>query len=832
MKIIDFLRSHAVHDERFERFNAFDSDRFDYTLWVRNLSGETFTLRNPAEDKAGTLSDKCYSIAAGSQLLAAGTAGWEWQTKKQHFVGIDIDTAVGHKNGLSDAQLEPVIEALGLIPWAEVRRSSGGQGLHVFVHFQIAVEVATRAESSALARAVITQMSRLASFDFKSVKDCAGGNMWIYKANAPATAYAVIKEASCQLDATDLPPGWREAPEAKLRKLDFAPSTVELSAEHLAIEKQISSLGTTIYIPEYGCWHIHTYALQQAHKSYNYRGHFETESPGSEVGKPNGYMFPLPGGGLLVKRFGGAREHESWFDGANGQYAYLNLDIPFSKALKHFAVNKTTQGYAFTCDKLRLMLKAIGVPLEIPGAFGPRALFLKSSRDECQIRVEKQDADGQVPEWTSTKDAWQRSFLIPRPSEAFAEADVVRISEIVRAVSTDTESAGWCIQTDGDWTGTKASEIANVLADHEMPPSSTMGRMRQHPYRLVFEPYQPEYLPGRRWNREAPQLACAPADEAGETPTWDAVYEHIGKGFNEDVASDEVCRDRGILSGAQYLKLWTKLLIEKPEQRTPYLFLTSRENNTGKTSLGASIRDLVDPGVAEINEEALVDKFTGELEGKVLCLIEELDLRDRRNKAYSTLKRVLTSKTLTIRKMRTDAYNVPNFTHFIHTANDANFVPCESEDMRIVMIHVPRIDTFIESAAFEDGIKREAPSMLRKLMDMSLPVPAGRFWLPVVQTSLKESVLAGDYDTEVSEAEEGLKDFAAKCLTKSSTSFVPIREVLTSYQQYCKAEKVPSVPDAGFLKTLREKVGMAVGKTQKRLNSKPRWCYTGISLNA
>ena len=159
--------------------------------------------------------------------------------------------------------------------------------------------------------------------------------------------------------------------------------------------------------------------------------------------------------------------------------------------------------------------------------------------------------------------------------------------------------------------------------------------------------------------------------------------------------------------------------------------------------MGASICHLIDPGVAEINEEALVDKFTGELEGKVLCLIEELDLRDRKNKAYATLKRVLTSKTLTIRKMRTDAYNVPNYTHYIHTANDATFVPCETEDMRIVMVSVSPITEFIESLVFEEGIKREAPSMLRKLIDMPLPEPCGRFYLPVVQTSLKESVLSG-----------------------------------------------------------------------------------------
>jgi hypothetical protein len=357
-----------------------------------------------------------------------------------------------------------------------------------------------------------------------------------------------------------------------------------------------------------------------------------------------------------------------------------------------------------------------------------------------------------------------------------------------------------------------------------------MGRMREKPYRLIFQPFEKEYLPGRRWNREAPQLACLPADEAGDTPTWDAVFNHIGSGLDEDVSGDEVCQSRGILTGSQYLKLWFKLLVERPQQRTPYLFLTSRQNNTGKTSLGASICHLINPGVAEINEEALVDKFTSELEGKVLCLIEELDLRDRRNKAYATLKRVLTSKTLTIRRMRTDAYNVPNFTHFIHTANDANFVPCETEDMRIVMVNVPPITHFIESHLFEEGIRREAPSMLRKLLDLPLPEPFGRFWLPVVQTSLKESVLTGLYDSEVSEAEEGVKQFATTYLKVDHAGCVPISGVLRRYAEFCQQEHLPQVPRMGFLKTLRDRVGIAVEKKQKRIGGKQIWHYTGVTL--
>jgi hypothetical protein len=180
--------------------------------------------------------------------------------------------------------------------------------------------------------------------------------------------------------------------------------------------------------------------------------------------------------------------------------------------------------------------------------------------------------------------------------------------------------------------------------------------------------------------------------------------------------------------------------------------------------------------------------------------------------------------------MRTDAYNVPNYTHFIHTANDANFVPCETEDMRIVMIRVAPIACFIESLQFEEGVKREAPSMLRKLLELPLPDPCGRFWLPVVQTSLKESVVAGVYNEEVSDAEEGLKLFASKCLSEALQGTAPIPEVLSRYGAFCEQNGLPKVPKPGFLKALRDKVNMKIEKKQIRIGGKQVWHYTGISL--
>jgi hypothetical protein len=285
----------------------------------------------------------------------------------------------------------------------EVRRSSGGKGLHVFPRFTQAVDVSCRAQASALAQAVLTLASREVNFDFKAVKDCAGSNFWIFKVDAAPNAYEVIKEATAALDPNDLPPGWRDAKEASKRKIQFAPSTIKLSSEHLEIEKQLQALNySMIYVAELGCYHIHTHALQEAHHKYGYRGYFATVSNGTDPGQPNGFMFPLPGGGFLVKRFGNAKEDASWFAGPTGQYAFLNVEVPFDKAVQHFSANKTTKGYAFDRSNLDLMLKSVGVGLEVPDAFEGRTFFLKLAKLDVQITVEKQESDGPISDWTLT----------------------------------------------------------------------------------------------------------------------------------------------------------------------------------------------------------------------------------------------------------------------------------------------------------------------------------------------------------------------------------------------------------------------------------------------
>ena len=75
--------------------------------------------------------------------------------------------------------------------------------------------------------------------------------------------------------------------------------------------------------------------------------------------------------------------------------------------------------------------------------------------------------------------------------------------------------------------------------------------------------------------------------------------------------------------------------------------------DSGKSIWYEGIRDIFSRGVASVNE-ALTrqDSFNGELEGAMLCVIEEISLADNR-KALARLKEWTTAKVLPIRRMET-----------------------------------------------------------------------------------------------------------------------------------------------------------------------------------
>jgi hypothetical protein len=139
-----------------------------------------------------------------------GCTGWDWSARRSRWVGFDFDSITGHAAGVgvSDEELHRVSEAAQALPYVEVRRSTGGNGLHLYVYFDDSgIPTANHTEHAALGRAVLGMMSSETGFDFARQIDVCGGNMWIWhrKMNAENQGLKLLKPAEKVLSISDFP---------------------------------------------------------------------------------------------------------------------------------------------------------------------------------------------------------------------------------------------------------------------------------------------------------------------------------------------------------------------------------------------------------------------------------------------------------------------------------------------------------------------------------------------------------------------------------------------------------------------------------------------------
>lgn len=290
-----------------------------------------------------------------------GMTGWKWTIHHSLWVAFDFDAIVGHAEGIgvADEELERVKQAAMSLPYVEVRKSTGGSGLHLYVYFDgEGISTENHTVHAALARCVLAMMSRDCGFDFATAIDAAGSNMWIYhrKMTAENEGLKIIRAAEKKLSATDLPADWRDNIEvvahrpAKVRvdtdiqddyldpfeAIASAYRRVPLAETHKAIIDELSHSGfTTVWLPERHLCQTHTKALEKLMETGKYEGVFETLSKGNNPGTPNCFWFPIEDGGLHVYRFSpGIKEAETWNqDGVNWTHCRFNWPPDLSKVI-------------------------------------------------------------------------------------------------------------------------------------------------------------------------------------------------------------------------------------------------------------------------------------------------------------------------------------------------------------------------------------------------------------------------------------------------------------------------------------------------------------------
>ena len=140
-----------------------------------------------------------------------GLTGWDFKNKVSKWCGYDFDSISGHAEGhrgkLSDQELAEVKKKAMEIPWVTVRKSTGGNGIHLYV-FLPDVPTANHTEHAALARAVLGQMSALVSYDFRAKVDACGWILWVYHRKMRGTdGLSLLKQGEPLLY---IPPDWRD----------------------------------------------------------------------------------------------------------------------------------------------------------------------------------------------------------------------------------------------------------------------------------------------------------------------------------------------------------------------------------------------------------------------------------------------------------------------------------------------------------------------------------------------------------------------------------------------------------------------------------------------
>lgn len=713
---------------------------------------------------------------------AIGSTGWDWSNRASRWVGFDFDSITGHAAGVgvSGEELNRVKEAASALPWVEVRRSTGGKGLHLYVMLD-AIKTENHTIHAALGRAILGMMASETGFDFASQIDACGGNMWLWarKMSPENGGLALLKAATQTLKTDDLPINWRDHVEVVTRQrakvrvgvvtdehqdpfevLASSRQVIPLDDKHKEIIDELKRSGfTTVWVPDYHLLQTHTCALSklmdEKKEEFQLTGFFKTSSQGKDPGTSNCFLFPVDKGGFRVYRFSpGISEAPTWEqDGAGWTTCYFNRNPTLRVASRALGGVEDPEKGGFVFDEASAALeaaKALGQKIDLPNDMLKREARLRAHKDgRLAMQIVKGDDDEGMKGrgWLAKKGYWSQIFAT-KVEQKTVEFSSAEFDNVLRAMVTPNgDDAGWYHRFDvtSPWHRHPTEKIKLKLTSQQRSDQevrSILGSAVEKAWTLVNLPFQDEYPGNRQWNHDAAQFRFKPAELKDDAqpyhPHWDMILKHCGQDLDEALKGLEWARNANIRTGADYLLHWAACMLREPYEKLPYLFFWG-DQNSGKSIYHESLAELMTKGVAAADRALTnANDFNGELANAVLAVIEEKDLSLSAG-AYNKLKDWVTSPKLWVRKMRTDAYSQVNTLHFVQIANGREACTIKSGDTRITMFFVPMLlpGQEIPKPILMDRLRDEAPHFMRTIMDLQLPPMYGRLRLPVVSTENK-----------------------------------------------------------------------------------------------
>lgn len=710
-----------------------------------------------------------------------GSTGWDWKKRVSRWLGFDFDALTGHAAGVGvdDDALREVQKAAEALPFVEVRKSTGGKGIHLYVYVD-EIPTQNHTEHKALARCILGMMSSETGFDFASKIDCCGGVMWIWhrKLTMENQGLHLLKPAEKILGIDDLPSNWKDHIEVvcgkrtKVKiggikdadmdpfdKLASARRVIDLDDTHKAIIDELARSGySTVWVPDHRLVQTHTCALQKllddsdTFKELKLKGFYSTTSEGTDRASPNCFMFPLPKGAFKVYRFSpGVSEANTWQqDGEGWTTCFYNHDPDLMTAARALGGAELADNKGFQFDNAEAAIdvaKALGEKIEINEKLKHREAIVRPNKDgRLLVRVNK-EKDEQRPSGGWAKVAggkfWEKVFeLKTDPNKDSLGAD--EFDDRLRTLVTSRgESNGWYVKAyNGQWNRRPQGECKNWLQNQGLGKSEAemiLGGCVNKPWEMVVLPFQEIEPGGRRWNINAPQFKFEAVklreDQMPYHPHWDKVIEHCFCDLDDEIKNLHWAKEANIRNGYQFGLTWIACCFRDPFEPLPFLFFFGNQE-CGKSILHEGLSKLITSGVVNA-KRALTNRsdFNGELEGGVLAIIEEEDISGSPH-AYSRMKDLITTKEVWIRKMRTDSYPQPNTLHFLMFANNQSYCPIIPGDSRIMVIEVRDLlkDEEIPKKELLQLLEDEASHFMHTLMNVTLPKAKNRMSLQVVDT--------------------------------------------------------------------------------------------------
>lgn len=704
-----------------------------------------------------SFNDKAISFDLAAHAEGIGMTGWDWNNKVSRWVAFDFDSLIDHKIGLTNEELEEIKEKASSLPWVTIRKSTSGKGLHFYV-FLDNIPTVNHVEHAALARSIIGMMSALTGFDFNTKVDGCGGNIWVWHRKMQGTdGLSLIKQGT---PLYEIPPNWRDhisviSGRQKKTNTEFDSligqrPTVGLDVDHIKLFNWFSDNHCYWYWDQDNDMLItHTKHLEDAHDELNFKGYFKTISTGRQLGTDyNCFLFPLRHGAWIVRRYTqGTPEHESWIkDNFGWTKCYYNCEPNLEIACKAFGgIEDPKGGFIFkeaaVAEKAAQLLNCyLNIPLNMQG----RETKLKQHKDgRLIVELTRTPTDYPIEGWLAQSNGpWTKIFdnIIPTTElESSSNYD-----DVIRHMITTEEDYGWMIYSDEQWHIEPLIHIRIALKSLGYSTNTIndiLGISILKPWKLVNKPFQPEYPGNREWNRKAAQLKYTPTTDTTNLsyPTWLKVLQHCGCGLDSAVKTNQWCIDSGIFSGADYLKCWIASLFQYPLKPLPYLFFYGPQNS-GKSTFHESIELLLTSGYCRA-DNALQNKsgFNAELEGQILCVVEETDL-GRDKTANSRMKDWVTGIHIPIHPKGKTPYHVVNTSHWVHTANSHLDCPVFPGDTRVTICYVPKLDEQIPKELLRQQLIKEASDFLAAVMTLELPQSTGRLNVDVIETADKVTI--------------------------------------------------------------------------------------------